>query len=274
VALWLRALSWVVDQATDGVVPRRVLWMLTRAENAAEVAAELVAVGLWDVEGDGWRFHDYGEHNITSLEWESQKEAHRARAKKARNAHSAHDVRAPCAQQDGEDARTVRARCAAQSDTKTPRHQDTKNGLEPSRVHAREDAAETADEPTSEAAAKLAQEWNHYRRGIGRSDFDKKADGFLAELLRLGIPESAITAEIALKTRDRSEPIWDMANRLKSRHKASQGPSWGNPPADPEAERIAREERDRKAREESLARARRTREHMAAILGPDGGPSS
>jgi hypothetical protein len=248
--------------------------MLTRAENAAEVAAELVAVGLWDVEGDGWRFHDYGEHNITSLEWESQKEAHRARAKKARNAHSAHDVRAPCAQQDGEDARTVRARCAAQSDTKTPRHQDTKNGLEPSRVHAREDAAETADEPTSEAAAKLAQEWNHYRRGIGRSDFDKKADGFLAELLRLGIPESAITAEIALKTRDRSEPIWDMANRLKSRHKASQGPSWGNPPADPEAERIAREERDRKAREESLARARRTREHMAAILGPDGGPSS
>ena len=70
--LWAVALSYVSQYLTDGVVP--VEWVETlRGEPDARgrrryvglrLAATLVRVGLWEgVNGVGWRFHDFLDHN-------------------------------------------------------------------------------------------------------------------------------------------------------------------------------------------------------------------
>lgn len=82
-ALWTRALSYVVDQMTDGHVSRAVAEQLTRGK-PQKAAAELVALGLWEEHGSGgWVFHDYADHNVTRQQWEQ--EAQRNRNKTARS---------------------------------------------------------------------------------------------------------------------------------------------------------------------------------------------
>lgn len=81
-ALWVRALSYVVDQMTDGHVTRAVAGALMRKPEKA--AAELATLGLWEVHPtDGWVFHDYEDHNVTRKQWED--EAERNRKKTARH---------------------------------------------------------------------------------------------------------------------------------------------------------------------------------------------
>lgn len=91
--LWTRALSYAVDQLTDGVIPKAALPMLgTRLERAA---AELVAAGLWDLSDDGWRFHDFAEHNITRDKWAAElkrKADDKARERARKAAHVTGDI--------------------------------------------------------------------------------------------------------------------------------------------------------------------------------------
>lgn len=71
-ALWTSALSWSMDQLTDGHVPREVLGLLdgTRAE-----AASLVTAGLWDVVDGGWRFHDWHDYQPDAASIRAKREA-------------------------------------------------------------------------------------------------------------------------------------------------------------------------------------------------------
>jgi hypothetical protein len=55
-ALWSTALSWCMDQLTDGRVPRG---MLRALDGTPGDARSLVSVGLWETDGDGWVFHDW-----------------------------------------------------------------------------------------------------------------------------------------------------------------------------------------------------------------------
>ena len=77
-ALWTRALSYTVDQMTDGHVSRAVAEQLTRGR-PDKAAAELVALQLWVHAAAGWSFHDYADHNVTADEWTKEK------ARKAEN---------------------------------------------------------------------------------------------------------------------------------------------------------------------------------------------
>jgi hypothetical protein len=96
--LWTRALSYVVDQMTDGLVPRAVAEMLA-PKRYEKLAAELVAVTLWIVDPAGWRFHDYEDHNITKAKWSAKKAAtarrvadHRERTSESSNSAGAASV--------------------------------------------------------------------------------------------------------------------------------------------------------------------------------------
>lgn len=76
-ALWTRALSYTVDQMTDGHITRAVGATLCR-RGLEKVAAELVALGLWEAHPeDGWIFHDYDDHNVTRAKWEAEAERNR-----------------------------------------------------------------------------------------------------------------------------------------------------------------------------------------------------
>lgn len=81
-ALWVTAGSWSASQLTDGLVPRHVLAMLG---GKPKDAAELVAVGLWDVDGNGWRFHDWLSFQPSA----AQTLAARAAAKERQQKHRA-----------------------------------------------------------------------------------------------------------------------------------------------------------------------------------------
>lgn len=61
---WTTMGSWSSDQLTDGALPRHVVLLY----GSEELAAELVAAGLWEEAPDGWRFHDWRDHNPTAAE--------------------------------------------------------------------------------------------------------------------------------------------------------------------------------------------------------------
>jgi hypothetical protein len=80
--LWLIAATWAADNRTDGWVPDYLLdrW----DDNAAELAARLVDVGLWTLEivdgEDGYRFHDWADYQPTKAKLEADAEYNRRKA--------------------------------------------------------------------------------------------------------------------------------------------------------------------------------------------------
>ena len=74
IALWVRALSWVGFQLTDGFVPHRCLRLLRGRKRDAD---RLVAAGLW-VRGEcdgqlGYWFHDFTDWNNAATRGEVEK---------------------------------------------------------------------------------------------------------------------------------------------------------------------------------------------------------
>lgn len=57
--LWITALSWCLDCAPTGTIPAV---MLPALGGDAALAEELRIAGLWDAHPDGYRFHDWDEH--------------------------------------------------------------------------------------------------------------------------------------------------------------------------------------------------------------------
>lgn len=60
--LWLCGLAYCQEGLTDGLIPREALPYLG-IPNALKLAKTLESAGLWDVDPDGWRVHDYLVHN-------------------------------------------------------------------------------------------------------------------------------------------------------------------------------------------------------------------
>lgn len=90
--LFTRALAYVGDQETDGVVPREVLPRLT-PRNGVTRARALVSEGLWEVIPEGWRFLAWAKHQTTKDQLDQRRAggaarqaAYRERHKPARNA--------------------------------------------------------------------------------------------------------------------------------------------------------------------------------------------
>lgn len=79
--LWITAGSWSADQETDGAIPRHMLMMLGGSVKDAQA---LVSAGLWEVDGTGWRFHEWEAFQPTKAgkaekrkEWRERKAGQR-----------------------------------------------------------------------------------------------------------------------------------------------------------------------------------------------------
>lgn len=66
-ALWVMALSWTSAYLTNGFVPKDQPSRLL-GKSGSKMAATLVRVGLWELAEDGFRFHDYLDHNPSAEE--------------------------------------------------------------------------------------------------------------------------------------------------------------------------------------------------------------
>lgn len=71
-ALWVTAGSWAGKQEDCGKVPRHVLAFLG---GRPRDATELVANGLWEVDEEGWRFHDWFEYQPTPDQIQAKRDA-------------------------------------------------------------------------------------------------------------------------------------------------------------------------------------------------------
>lgn len=63
--LWTKALVYVNQHKLDGRVTKKIAARLVGAANVDAAVAALVSTGLWDEDEDGYRFHDFTEHNAT-----------------------------------------------------------------------------------------------------------------------------------------------------------------------------------------------------------------
>ena len=77
--LWTVALSWSRAKATGGRIPAdRPALLVDDPEVAARCVAALVAARLWDLDGDGWRFHDWDDHQESEADEAARKAEIRA----------------------------------------------------------------------------------------------------------------------------------------------------------------------------------------------------
>lgn len=76
--LFTRALAYVGDHETDGVVPREALRILVARGGTARARA-LVREGLWEVIPEGWRFVQWTKHQASRDQMAARRESGRAR---------------------------------------------------------------------------------------------------------------------------------------------------------------------------------------------------
>jgi len=85
-AAWLHVegLCYCAQQKTDGMIPDAALAHLTQFSKpkAVKLAARLVEVGLWELNGTGWMVHDFLEYNPSRKSLEEKHES-KQRAGKA-----------------------------------------------------------------------------------------------------------------------------------------------------------------------------------------------
>ena len=83
-ALWITAMSWCIDQKTDGVVPVKIL---RRLDGTPTEARQLVDAGLWQTldNNQGWKFHEWDLHNRSVADMEADAEKKRKRMAELRS---------------------------------------------------------------------------------------------------------------------------------------------------------------------------------------------
>lgn len=65
IGLWLLAGTYCADYTTDGAVP---LWFVESWPKGKQLAAKLVKVGLWEVDGEDFQFLSWGEYQRTKAQ--------------------------------------------------------------------------------------------------------------------------------------------------------------------------------------------------------------
>lgn len=90
--LFVCSLCYASEHLTDGRIPRSALPTLAPGVRSANaLVSRLVSVGLWEVETDGWRIHDYQEWQRSSDEIRAAQKADRDRKQAKRHPNSTSD---------------------------------------------------------------------------------------------------------------------------------------------------------------------------------------
>lgn len=86
--LWILAGSWSAAEESDGWVPAYVVTRLVGADKDETLATLLVLAGLWETDvvdaEDGYRFHQWEEHQPTKAQLEAKRADARERMRRAR----------------------------------------------------------------------------------------------------------------------------------------------------------------------------------------------
>ena len=94
VLFYLFATAYASSQLTDGHISRAAVPLIGSFRNPRRLAERCVGLGLFDVDGDGWRIHDYLEHNLSAEQVRHLKDSNAERKRRERERHSAPESRA------------------------------------------------------------------------------------------------------------------------------------------------------------------------------------
>lgn len=83
IGMWCLAGSWSAKTLTDGRIDAD---LLPEFGGTRRLADQLVKVGLWSIDGDGYRFHDWDKYQPTKAAVEDEREQARIRMANARAA--------------------------------------------------------------------------------------------------------------------------------------------------------------------------------------------
>ena len=81
VGLWMFAGAYCARHLTDGLIGLRAVVRLGGSE---QIAQELISAGLWVIDGDGYRFHDWHDHQPSRDEIHERRKASAERVRKHR----------------------------------------------------------------------------------------------------------------------------------------------------------------------------------------------
>ena len=90
--LYVCGLCHCSQNLTDGRIPKSVVPMLSNRKNPLELAARLVKVGLWVDHPGYYEVNQYGEHQRSREQVESERGKARVRQAKARASRDSHSV--------------------------------------------------------------------------------------------------------------------------------------------------------------------------------------
>jgi hypothetical protein len=82
--LYVCGLCYCSRHLTDGFIPESALSRLTGLQRPARLADQLVRHGLWARVDDGWRVHDYEDHQRTRDDVDHEREGNRERQRRRR----------------------------------------------------------------------------------------------------------------------------------------------------------------------------------------------
>src|SRR6266702_6343147 len=77
--LYICGICWSNANLTDGHVPGGQLRYLSDVRRPVQCAEQLVNAGLWDLNGDGWRIHDYLDYQPSADKVRQEREAKKQR---------------------------------------------------------------------------------------------------------------------------------------------------------------------------------------------------
>ena len=123
VGLWMFAGAYCARHLTDGLIGLRAVVRLGGSE---QIAQELISAGLWVIDGDGYRFHDWHDHQPSRDEIHERRKASAERVRKHREQRKSKPS-APLPDDDvtrynGVTERVTNASCNATPDPTRPDH--------------------------------------------------------------------------------------------------------------------------------------------------------
>jgi hypothetical protein len=144
--LWVVAGAWCSSNLTDGLVPDYVLPRLLA--DSAELAKQLVTVGLWRRTKGGFLFHDWLDYNPSAASVKAEREAAKKRMRELREKRGANDETAgQTINGSGEQDANVRAKFGRRSQPRP----------DPTRGSSKEEPSSPQASPSGERAKRATR---------------------------------------------------------------------------------------------------------------------
>ena len=158
------AKCWAAARATDGLITRSDLKVLAAKLEAprgvARVVDNLVASGLWEVSGDGWKLHDWLDYNPSAKEVAADRAAAAERMRKLRE-------KKKCSPEQSPNERGTNGARSGEVRSSRPVPSSCSKEQDPPKSPKGPDTGEFKAKPQAQPEQSAVQAWEAIQKGAG-----------------------------------------------------------------------------------------------------------